>query len=157
MRTPARIAGHPIHPMLVPLPIGLWAFSFVCDLAFLATGSASWAQVSFYALGGGIVGAALAAIPGLIDGWSVERGDVFRNVLAHMALNALALVVFVVSFLSRSIEAPFSFSVAASAIGILVVALGGWFGGELVFVLGVGVDEAEARRAERGEDARRSA
>src|SRR6476661_3070123 len=26
MRTPANIAGHPIHPMLVPLPIGLWIF-----------------------------------------------------------------------------------------------------------------------------------
>ena len=34
MRTPASIAGHPIHPMLVPIPIGLWIFSFVCDLAY---------------------------------------------------------------------------------------------------------------------------
>ena len=32
MRTPATIAGHPIHPMLVPIPIGLWIFSLVCDL-----------------------------------------------------------------------------------------------------------------------------
>lgn len=31
MRTPAQIAGHPIHPMLVPIPSGLWLFSFACD------------------------------------------------------------------------------------------------------------------------------
>ena len=30
MRTPASIARHPIHPMLVPIPIGLWIFSLVC-------------------------------------------------------------------------------------------------------------------------------
>jgi len=32
MRTPASIARHPIHPMLVPLPIGLWIFALVADL-----------------------------------------------------------------------------------------------------------------------------
>ena len=48
MRTPASIAGHPIHPMLVPIPIGLWIFSLVCDL-FHAGGSANpaWTTVAF--------------------------------------------------------------------------------------------------------------
>jgi len=32
MRTPASIAKHPIHPMLVNFPIGLWFFSLICDL-----------------------------------------------------------------------------------------------------------------------------
>ena len=36
MRTPASIAGHPIHPMLVPIPIGLWLFSLVCDIVHAA-------------------------------------------------------------------------------------------------------------------------
>jgi hypothetical protein len=39
MRTPANIAKHPIHPMLIPMPIGLWIFSLVCDLIH-AAGSA---------------------------------------------------------------------------------------------------------------------
>ena len=34
MRTPASIAGHPIHPMLVTFPIGLWVFSLVADLIY---------------------------------------------------------------------------------------------------------------------------
>ena len=68
MRTPANVAGHPIHPMLVTIPIGLWIFSLVCD--FIAMRSASpetWNVVALYALVGGIVGALVAAIPGLID------------------------------------------------------------------------------------------
>ena len=36
MSTPASVKGHPIHPMLVTLPIGLWVFSFVADIVFLA-------------------------------------------------------------------------------------------------------------------------
>jgi uncharacterized membrane protein len=35
VKTPASIAGDPIHPMLVAIPIGLWIFSLVCDLVHL--------------------------------------------------------------------------------------------------------------------------
>ena len=47
MRTPASIARHPIHPMLVPIPIGLWIFSLVADL-FHTGGStnAAWTTVA---------------------------------------------------------------------------------------------------------------
>ena len=68
MRTPARIAKHPIHPMLVPIPIGLWLFSLVCDLVHRFGGtSPNWEIVATYAMVGGIVGALLAAVPGFID------------------------------------------------------------------------------------------
>jgi len=40
MRTPASIYKHPIHPMLVVFPIGLWIFSLACDLIRLAGASA---------------------------------------------------------------------------------------------------------------------
>ena len=75
MRTPASIAGHPIHPMLVTLPIGLWVFSFVCDLVY-AFGSvtAVWKTVAFFTMAGGLVGALAAAIPGLIDLLSLPPG-----------------------------------------------------------------------------------
>jgi uncharacterized membrane protein len=63
MKTPASIAGHPIHPMLVPLAIGLW-------IAFGAS-SESWRIVALYTLAGGIVGALLAAVPGFIDMLSI--------------------------------------------------------------------------------------
>ena len=39
MRTPASIAGHPIHPMLVPIAIGCFVFSFAADLICMFTGN----------------------------------------------------------------------------------------------------------------------
>ena len=68
MRTPASIFQHPIHPMLIVFPIGLWIFSLACDLIRLAGGSSdAWATVAFYSMVGGLVGALCAAVPGFID------------------------------------------------------------------------------------------
>lgn len=51
MRTPASIGKHPIHPMLIAFPIGLWIFSLVCDLVYLGGGQANiWATVALYAV-----------------------------------------------------------------------------------------------------------
>jgi uncharacterized membrane protein len=48
MQTPANIAKHPIHPMLVTIPIGLWVFSFVCDLVFaFGRGNETWNTVAY--------------------------------------------------------------------------------------------------------------
>ena len=88
MRTPASIAGHPIHPMLVPIPIGLWIFSLVCDLIHAGgSGKAAWATVALYTMGGGIVGALLAALPGLIDLLSLHPGP-RKTAIAHMTISA---------------------------------------------------------------------
>ena len=49
MRTPASIFNHPIHPMLIVFPIGLWVFSLVCNLIRLSgvTGDA-WSTVALF-------------------------------------------------------------------------------------------------------------
>src|SRR3954463_7843294 len=94
MQTPASIARHPIHPMLVPIPIGLWIFSFVCDLAFvLGAGATHWATLSYYTMIGGLLGALVAAIPGLIDLISL-KGAPKKIALAHMGLNVTVVIVY---------------------------------------------------------------
>jgi len=67
MASPASIEKHPIHPMLVALPIGLWIFALVCDVVRAAGGTSNWRSVATYCVAAGIVGALLAAVPGLID------------------------------------------------------------------------------------------
>jgi uncharacterized membrane protein len=139
MRTPASIAGHPIHPMLVPLPIGLWIFSLVADL-FAAGGSATWNTVALYTMGGGIIGALLAAVPGFIDLLSLPAGP-RGTALKHMAINLTVVVLYVINFWLRS-RAP-----AESAGGLMwlsIVALGllvisGWLGGKMVYEKGIAV------------------
>jgi hypothetical protein len=68
MRTPASIFTHPIHPMLIVFPIGLWIFSLACDLIRLAGASGdAWSIVALFSMVGGFIGALCAAVPGFID------------------------------------------------------------------------------------------
>src|SRR5678815_2972675 len=140
MSTPASVARHPLHPILIPLPIGLWVFSLVADLVFLAGwGGATWKAVAWYTMGGGIVGAVLAAVPGLIDFFSITDRRAGRVALLHMICNGTALLLFVVSFVMRFRDPLGALPVVVAALGVATLGIGGWFGGELVFVHGMGV------------------
>jgi uncharacterized membrane protein len=140
MRTPASIAGHPIHPMLVPLPIGLWIFSLVCDLIH-AGGSANpaWTTVALYTMGGGIVGALLAAVPGLVDLLSLPPGP-RSTAIKHMAINLTVVVLYLINFWMRSKSSgePGGWIwLSVIALGLLVIS--GWLGGKMVYEHGVAV------------------
>ena len=145
MRTPASIAGHPIHPMLVPIPIGLWIFSFVGDL-FHAGGSAdpAWITLALYCMGGGIAGALLAALPGLVDLLSLPPGP-RSTAVKHMAINLTVVALYAINFWMRlqSPESPGKLIwLSLIALGLLVVS--GWLGGKMVYEYGVAVDTGPA-------------
>lgn len=137
MRTPASIAGHPIHPMLVPLPIGMWVLSLACDIiAAYAADPTNWKIVALYAMVGGIIGALLAAIFGLVDLLSLPAA-IRRTALAHMGINLTVVVLFVIdAWLRVSGSDP----VWLSVIAILLLLVSGWLGGKMVYRLGVAVD-----------------
>jgi len=140
MRTPASIAGHPIHPMLVPIPIGLWIFSLVCDLIHMSNGNPVWATVAFYCMGGGIVGALLAAVPGLIDLVSLPAGP-RGTALKHMAINLTVVALYVINIWMRnsSPDKPGNL-VWLSLISILLLVVSGWLGGKMVYEHGIAVN-----------------
>src|SRR4030095_3664251 len=58
-KSTASIAGHPLHPMLIPFPIAFFVLAFLCDLAFWRTGDAFWATAALWLLGAGLIMAAL--------------------------------------------------------------------------------------------------
>lgn len=142
MRTPASIARHPIHPMLIPLPIGLWLFSLVCDLLFVfGSGASLWYTLAFYTLIGGIIGALLAAVPGFIDMLSLT-GSRKRIALMHMTINLVVVALYVFNIGLRINGAQTNvLPVALSAVAIVLLAVSGWLGGQMVYVYRVGVDE----------------
>jgi uncharacterized membrane protein len=139
MKTPASIAGHPIHPMLVTVPIGLWIFSLVCDLVYaFGSGSSDWRFVALYTLAGGIVGALLAALPGLIDMLSLPW-PVKRTALLHMAINLTVVALYAVNLWLRVEGAAHSTGLGLSIVGIVLLVVSGWLGGKMVYEEGVAV------------------
>jgi uncharacterized membrane protein len=153
MRTPASIARHPIHPMLVPLPIGLWIFSLVCDLVFaFGGGSETWRTVAFYTMAGGVVGALAAALPGLIDLLSLPKRP-RRIALAHMTINLTIVGMYAVNIWLRVVNpANVRLTVWLSVLAVALLAVSGWLGGKMVYEHGVGVDDGSEApvRAGRG-------
>ena len=147
MRTPASIGKHPIHPMLVAFPIGLWIFSLVCDLIGLTVDEPQvWFTVALYTMVGGLIGALLAAVPGLIDLLYYKGGKppVKRIALTHMAINLTAVALYIINVVMRigaheSIRIP----ILLSLIGVALIGVSGWLGGQMVHVYGVGVEGRE--------------
>ncbi|MGZ8268527.1 MAG: DUF2231 domain-containing protein [Burkholderiales bacterium] len=142
MRTPASISKHPIHPILVPLPIGLWIFSFICDLLFvLGSGASLWFTLGFYTMIGGTLGALLAAIPGVIDMISL-KGPPKKLALTHMGLNVSIVLVYAVNIGMRITDpAVAGLPLVLSMLAIALLAISGWLGGHMVYVHRVAVDE----------------
>jgi uncharacterized membrane protein len=147
MRTPASIFKHPIHPMLIVFPIGLWIFSLACDLIRLAGGSSdAWATVAFYSMVGGLIGALCAAVPGFIDLLYYKGGapPVKKIALTHMAINLTAVVLYAINIgLRASGASGMGIPVLLSLIGVALIFVSGWLGGQMVHVYGVGVEGRE--------------
>lgn len=150
MRTPASLFNHPIHSMLVVFPIGLWIFSLVCDLIRLAGASSpAWPTVALFTMVGGLIGALCAAVPGLIDLLYYEgKAPVKRIALTHMGINLAAVVLFAINIVLR-IRDPITptsgmgLPVLLSIIGVAMIFVSGWLGGQMVHVHGVGVVDRE--------------
>jgi uncharacterized membrane protein len=148
MASPASIGGHPIHPMIVPFPIGLWVFSLIADVIYLWRGNPVWRDyIAFYALLGGIIGAAAAAVPGLVDWLSLKNPRVVKIANWHARLNVIALLVFAASFYLRThsgaafVSGSYTIPVALSVLGVILISISGYLGGEMVFKHGVAVDQ----------------
>ena len=141
--TPASFKGHPSHPILVAVPIGLWIFSIVADLIFkFGYGGPVWSDVAFYTIAGGIVGALIAAIPGLIDLLSIANPKSKSIGIWHMVINLVAVALYCVNFWLRRTSAPGeNLPIVLSIVGVVFITISGWLGGELVYVRGIAVQE----------------
>lgn len=148
MRARAQIKSHPIHPMLVVLPLGLFLGSWIFDLIGKATNNELLWAASYYCAIAGIVGGFCAAIPGLIDWIGVvpPRSSAKNRGLLHAGLNTLAVIAFIAIAVHRSssIAEPGAFELGLMTITIVVLGISGWLGGTLSYRNQIGVDHRYA-------------
>jgi uncharacterized membrane protein len=144
----AKIAGHPIHPMIIPFPIAFFVSTFVTDLLFLNTGRAGFATASKWLLAAGIVTALLAAVMGFIDFAGDRRVRLLRQAWFHLGGNLLAVVLEAVNLYLRAVPGPSAATIGQTVLsGVVVVLLlfNGWMGWEMVYRKHVGIlDDSEA-------------
>ena len=154
LRSTAAIYGHPLHPLLVTLPIGFLIGALLTDLAFEGTSDGFWARASVWLIGAGLVSGALAAIAGFIDFIANEHIRSINLVWYHFIGNAIALVASAISLYLRLGGNPAAVTGTELFLSILVVvifAVTGWLGGEMVFRHGVGMTEEQSSAEMAGE------
>ena len=99
MYSKAKIAGHPVHPMLVAYPVAGYTGTLVGFAVYAANGQLFWLNFAIAMNIAGVGGALLAALPGIADALlGIPRGSGARTVaVAHAGLNVVALVLFAIS------------------------------------------------------------
>jgi uncharacterized membrane protein len=144
MESRAKLLGHPVHQMLIPLPLGLLVMAVVFDAVSLAT---DWdmTAVSFWNIVAGIATGLLAAVFGLVDWLAIPPGTRAKRIGAmHGIGNVVLVLLFAGAVLLRRDEPGYALTTPAfllEALGLALGAVTGWLGGELVDRLGVGVDD----------------
>jgi uncharacterized membrane protein len=132
----ANLMGHPLHPILITLPIGLFIAVFLFDLIFWQTANQAFATGAVWLLGAGLVGAALAAVAGLIDFLGDRRIRHISDAWQHAIGNVVLVLVQLFSFYQRyryGTSAVVPLGLSLSLIAVLIMLFTGWKGGELVF------------------------
>ncbi|WP_200215183.1 DUF2231 domain-containing protein [Micromonospora coerulea] len=102
MESRLRVQGHPIQPMLVTFPLGLFVSAAVFDLADVAGGPAFLGEVGYWSAVAALVSAALAAVAGMVDLWDVRAGRTRRTAIMFNLVNAVMAALFLLTCLIRS-------------------------------------------------------
>lgn len=123
--------GHPVHPLLVTVPIGLWSAASLLDLL-------RQPRAAELLTGAGVLSYVPTAVTGLSD-WTDTAGAEKRVGIVHAALNATAVTVFTASWLARRRGSDL-LGAGLTLVGLTAITAGGWLGGHLSYALGVGVD-----------------
>jgi nitrite reductase/ring-hydroxylating ferredoxin subunit/uncharacterized membrane protein len=131
--------GHPVHPLLILLPMGSWTSAVLLDWL----GGRKSQPAADMLLGAGLVTAVPTVATGYSDWADTEPGNdpVRRIGMAHATLNAGAITLFVASLGARARGARGRGKLLA-LVGFGAIGVGGYLGGHLTYAEGVGVNLA---------------
>ncbi len=138
--------GHPLHPQLVEFPLGLLPFSLAMDVLHAATGKQSFADAAYYSMAGGVAGAMAAGTAGALDYLTIPRGsESAKAANVHAGINLGLMGVYGLNLLLRTGRKRGTgvLPVLLSALGTAGLIASAWYGGELVYKLGMRVEPAQ--------------
>ena len=150
----AKVAGHPLHPMLVAFPVAFYVGALVSFIAYALTDDPFWFRVGYVSNVGGVIMALVAAVPGFVDWYAgIPAGTRAKQVgLTHMTLNVSALALFAINLWASnggwdSAQPNATPAILLTLLGVMCTVAAGWFGWTLVQTHHVGVQiETEPRR-----------
>jgi uncharacterized membrane protein len=95
MRSKASIKSHPLHPILVAFPIAFYIGTLLFDTLAVITGNADYSITGKYIHIAGIIGAVLAAVPGIIDFIFIvpPNSSAKKRGATHGLMNTMVLVI----------------------------------------------------------------
>jgi uncharacterized membrane protein len=146
MYSKVKIAGHPVHPMLIAYPVAFYTATLVCYIAYSINGNPFWFRVAVVANIAGVIMAIVAAIPGFIDWLFIpKRSQPKKTGLLHLVCNVLALVLFAITariecLRWNDINPRLGAAIPLTAIGFVLTIAAGFLGWTLVQKHHVGVD-----------------
>lgn len=144
MESRAKLLGHPVHPMLVVVPLGSFIAAVIFDGLYLWGGNAALATVGYWNIAAGVVGGLLAAVFGLIDWAAIPSGTRAKRIgLLHGGSMVVVVSLFALAWWMRysAVDPAPTTNIFLIELGALLLgAVAGWLGGELVDRLGVGID-----------------
>ena len=147
--------GHPIHPMLVTIPIGAFVATLAFDIASVTIEGRAYGRPAVWLSLLGIVGGLVASLFGLVDYRRLTKGTRAHAVATrHMILMDVVLICFVVGFFVRRADSDYylygtpKIALALSVVGVGIMLIGGWLGGKLAYSYGSRVaDESDQIKA----------
>lgn len=144
MKSAARISEHPIHPMLIPYPFAFLSGALGFRLLAKARGSRGLDQTADHLRTAGIGAGLLAAVPGIIDYFSVvPSGRPKTTATFHALSNVSGLVCFVSAVAAARQPGNRDRVAALESIGTAFLCVGGWLGGTLSYHHHVGVVDGQ--------------
>lgn len=143
LRSTAQIGRHPIHPMLVPIPIACFIGALLTDITYWATAEMMWADFSSWLLVVGFIVGLFAAVAGLVDFFGNRLIRTQTPAWPHLAGNIVVLVLSFFNVLVHTRDAWTSVvptGLILSFVVVLILPITGWLGWAMVYRYGVGVD-----------------
>ena len=148
MKSRANINGHPIHPMLIPFPVAFFTGTLIFDILGVVNNNMEYWKIGEYLIIAGIIGAALAAVPGLIDYFSTvpPESSAKKRATRHGLTNITMLILFCIAAIYRKDrEANTVIVIALESGGFILMSIAGWMGATLVYRNQIGVDPRYAQ------------